>query len=230
MSELRHLPGFYEPFSALSHLAGAALFVVLGGLLLRRGRGDAVRLAFLGVYAAACVLLFLASGMYHMTVVGGAARALLGRLDHGAIFVLIAGTFTPVHGLLFRGPLRWGPLLFVWTAAVAGILVSTIYFDTLAEWIGLSFYLALGWFGVFSAVLLARRYGFGFIRPLVWGAVAYSAGGVMEFLRWPTPWPGVVHAHEVFHVAVLIGATCHWRFIWRFAAGRPETARRQPAV
>lgn len=209
-----------EPFSALSHLAGAVIFALLGALLLQRGRGDRARLIFLAVYAASCVLLFAMSGLYHTADRGGTARRVFERLDHGAIFVLVAGTFTPTHGLLFQGALRWGPLAFVWIAAVAGITIKTIFFDDLAEWIGLSFYLALGWFGLFSGVLLARRYGFAFVKPLLWGGIAYSAGAVMEFLGWMMILPGVIHPHEIFHVAVLLGAMLHWRFIWQFADGR----------
>src|SRR5262245_45649802 len=101
-TEIYHLPGFHEPFSAVSHLFGAALVVFLVALLLRKGQGSAARLVFLGVYAGSCVLLFALSGVYHMMVRGGTARLVMERLDHGAIFVLIAGTFTAVHGLLCR--------------------------------------------------------------------------------------------------------------------------------
>jgi channel protein (hemolysin III family) len=219
---LYHLPGFHEPFSALSHLAGAVLFCVLGFLLLRRGRGDSARLVLLGIFAGSCVLLFSMSGMYHMMVRGTSARQVMKRLDHGAIFVLIAGTFTPAHGLLFRGPLRWGPLLLIWAAAITGITLKTIYFDDFAEWLGLSFYLTLGWLGGVSAILLARRYGFSFLKPLLFGGLAYTVGGVMEFFGWLVVIPRVVHAHDVFHVAVLVGAVFHWRFVWQFADGSPS--------
>src|SRR4051794_13448772 len=99
--ELQHFPGFYEPFSALSHLLGAFVFLILGCLLLLRGRGQRSRLIFLGIYAVAIVFLLSMSGVYHMLVRGGTPHRVLERLDHSAIFVLIAGTFTPIHGLLF---------------------------------------------------------------------------------------------------------------------------------
>jgi hemolysin III len=216
---LYHLPGFHEPFSAISHLLGALLFLWLGALLLRRGRGDPVRLAFLGVYAGSCVLLLSLSGVYHMMVRGGTAHGVFERLDHGAIFVLIAGTFTPLHGILFRGRLRWGPLVFVWALAVTAITLKTVFFSGLHEWVGLSLYLGLGWLGVFSGSLLWRRHGFAFVRPLLLGGVVYSIGAVSEYHNFPVLIPGVVHGHEVFHLAVLAGAFLHWRFIWQFAAG-----------
>lgn len=220
--ELYHLPGISDPFSVISHLLGALIFLVLGILLVRRGRGSLSRQIYLGVYAFACVFLLATSGVYHMMERGGAARLVMGRLDHSAIFVLIAGTFTPVHGLLFRGWLRWLPLLLIWAAAIAGITLKSIYFDSLSEWLGLSFYLALGWLGAISGTLVARRYGFRFVEPLLWGGIAYSVGAIMEFCRWPIVITGVVHSHEMFHLAVLIGAFFQWLFIWQFAAGADE--------
>ncbi len=220
--ELVPLPGFHEPFSAISHLLGAAAFLILGFMLVRRGGGDRARMAALGIYAGSCVLLLSLSGVYHMLPRGCEAHRVVGRLDHSAIFVLIAGTFTPTLFILFRGWLRWGQLVLIWAAAITALTLKMIFFDELAEWLGLSFYLTLGWIGGVPAVLLARRYGFAFIRPLIGGGLAYSIGGVTDFVRWPAIVPGVVHAHEVFHVAVLAGVALHFRFIWQFATGQVQ--------
>jgi channel protein (hemolysin III family) len=229
LPQLYHLPGFHEPVSAITHLIGAVVFIVLGALLLRRGRGDTSRLIFLGIYAASCVFLLSMSAVFHMLVRGGTAHRVMERLDHGAIFVLIAGTFTPAHGILFRGVLRWGPLLLIWSAAITGITLKTIFFEDLAEWVGLSFYLGLGWVGSMSALVLVQRYGFGFVAPLVWGGVAYTFGAVADYLGWLMLIPGIVHAHEVFHFFVLAGAFWHWLFVWQFATGEivPLDARRR---
>ncbi len=218
-SDLYTLPGFHEPFSSMSHLLGAVIFAFLGYGLLVRGRGDRTRLIYLGTYAFACVLLLTLSGVYHMMTRGGLARTVLGRLDHSAIFVLIAGTFTPAHGLLFHGWMRWGPLVGIWAVAVCGICLKSIFLEDVAEWFGTTLYLAMGWFGVFSGTVLARRYGFAFVAPMLWGGIAYSVGAVMDILDWFVIVPGVVHAHEIFHVAVLIGAFLQWRWVWKFADG-----------
>jgi channel protein (hemolysin III family) len=217
--QLYHLPGFHEPFSAISHLLGAVVFLILGCLLLKRGRGNSARVIFLAVYVASGVLLLSMSGVYHMLVRGDTAHRVLARLDHGAIFILIAGTFTPAHGILFRGWLRWAPLVLMWAAAITGITLTTIFFDDLAEWLGLSFYLTLGWVGIFSAILLTRRYGFAFVKPLLLGGLAYSVGGVVQFVEWLILVPGVIHTHDLFHVAVLMGVFFHWLFVWQFATG-----------
>lgn len=221
---LYHLPGFHEPFSVITHLLGAIAFLILGVRLLRRGWGDRTRVIFLGIYAASCVLQLSLSGVYHMMVRGGTAHGVLERLDHGAIFLLIAGTFTPTLGILFRGWLRWGQLILVWAAATTGVTLKTIFFDDVAEWLGLSFYLTLGWFGIFATVLLARRYGFAFIKWLLWGGIAYSIGGIVDFARWPTVVPRVVESHDVFQIAVIVGAVFHWRFVWQFSTGRVQSS------
>lgn len=214
---LYSFPGFYEPFSAISHLFGFVLFLYLGALLLRRGRGDTRRMIYLGIYAGSCVLLLAMSTVYHMMVRGGIARQVMERLDHCAIFILIAGTFTPPHGILFRGPLRWGMLTLIWTCAILGVAMKSIFFNHVSESLGLAFYLGLGWLGLFSMVILYRRYGFRFIKPLVLGGLAYTIGGVMDYQRWFVAIPGILQSHELFHVAVLVGAICHWVFIWQFA-------------
>lgn len=229
-SPLYSLPGFQDPFSSISHLFGAVVFVVLGTILLRKGRHgrfDLPRYVCLAIYVIGCIGLFTMSGVYHMMPVGGTARAVMGRLDHNAIFFLIAASFTPAHGILFRGWLRWGPLLFIWSAAITGITLKTIFFDDLPEAVGLALYLAMGWLGALSGSLLGFRYGYRFISPLLWGGVAYSIGGALDIARWPTLVHGVVRAHEVFHVAVLIGAILHWRFVLKFADGRIPPLRPQ---
>jgi len=224
-AQLYHLPGFHEPFSAMSHLVGAGVFLVLGGLLMLRGRGNRGGLAFLAVYAASVVLLLTLSGMYHMPVRGSATHQFIGRLDHGAIFVLIAGSFTPVHGILLRGWLRWGPLAVIWVAAVAGITLKTVFYDDLPEWLGLTFYLAMGWFGLFSGVVIAIRYGVHFVTPLVLGGVIYTIGAVIDFHQGLIFIPGVIHPHEFLHMMVLMGAFSHWLFIWQFAPGERAVER-----
>lgn len=218
------IAGFSDPFSSLTHLAGAVALAMLGIVLLVRGRGDLARMLSLGVFAFSCVLLLSLSGAYHLLAAGSAGREVLKRLDHAAIFVLIAGSFTPVHTILFRGAWRWGMLAGIWGAAFVGITIKTLNFGTTPEWVGLMMYLGLGWMGVISVAALARRYGCRFVLPLIWGALAYTVGAVAEFLRWPQLLPGIVGPHEIFHLAVLAGIAWHWAFILGIAAGEPKRA------
>ena len=217
---LYHVRGLHEPFSAVSHLLGAATFLVLGVILLRRAGSCGFRRTVLGVYVFSGVFLLTMSGAYHATVAGGTASRVMVRLDHSAIFLLIAGTFTPIHALLFRGALRWAPLLIIWAMAVGGIVLKAAFMERVAEWVSLTLYLSLGWFGAAAGIVLWRRHGFRFVLPLLLGGIAYSAGAVMEFIKWPVVIPGVIHAHDVFHVAVLAGAAFHFAFVWRIVSTR----------
>ena len=213
------IPGFADPFSSLSHLCAAAVFAVLAVPLVRRTGERGARVS-LEIFAASAVLLLSMSGVFHLLARGGTARSVVQRLDHAAIFVLIAGTFTPIHAILFRGVARWGMLVLIWTIAVLGVTLKSIYFTSTPVALGLGLYLAMGWIGGLSIVALWRRGGPRFVMPLLPGGLAYTAGGVVE---WAQPRPligGVIGAHEIFHIAVIVGLALHWRFI-RTIAGMP---------
>ena len=212
------IPGFSDPVSSLAHLIGAGVFAVLALLLLRRGRGHLGRMISLGVFAFSTVFLMSMSGVYHLLAPGGAGRAVMVRLDHSAIFVLIAGTFTPAHAILFRGWRRLVPLVLIWTCAVCGVTLKTIFFEDVPEELGLALYLGMGWLGLFSGLMIWWQYGWRMIGPLLGGALAYTGGAVLEYYRLPILIPGVLAAHELFHLAVLAGVGFHWRFIWNIAA------------
>lgn len=222
------IPGFSDPFSTFTHLGGAGTFLVLGYWLFRGSVGGGGRLA-LGVFYFAVLFLLSMSGVYHL-LSPGAGRYVMQHLDHAAIFVLIAGTFTPVHAILFRGFARYGMLLLIWAAAITGISLKMVFFDAVSEWLGLALYLGLGWVGLISGTLLVRRYGWSCIHPLLWGALAYTVGAVLEFLRAPTLIPGVVAAHELFHVAVLVGIGYHWLFVYRLSRREAPVPRALLAV
>lgn len=208
------IPGFAEPVSSLSHLLGAGIFAVLGVFLVRRGRGSASRVFALGVFVCCCVFLLSMSGVYHLLEPAGTAHRVLQRLDHAAIFAVIAGSFTPIHWILFTGWGRWGVLLLIWSLAITGITLKAVFFDSIPEVVGLASYLGLGWIGLASGIVLWRRYGFGLIRPLVYSGLSYTAGGLLEFLRWPVLIPGVLGPHELLHIGVLAGIGFHFRMLF----------------
>jgi channel protein (hemolysin III family) len=214
------IPGFADPVSSLSHLVGAAIFFLLSIFLLRRGRGDAARVASLLIFCFGAVFLLSISGIYHLLAHEGMPRRVLRALDHAAIFVLIASTFTPIHVILFRGPGRWGMLLLIWAIAIVSITLKIAYLYSMPDYIGTALYLGMGWIGLASGIALLRRFNFAFVSPMLWGGIAYSIGAVLDSLRWPVLVPGVIQWHEVFHVAVLVGLAYHWSFIYRIADGR----------
>lgn len=219
MNSVIPIPGFADPFSSLSHLAGAAIFAGLSVPLLLRARGQTDRFVSVAIFCFSAVLLLSISGLYHLANPDGSAREVFRRLDHAAIFILIAASFTPAHVLLFRGWGKWGILALIWTYALVAIIWKIVYFDQIPSRLGLAIYLGMGCIGLYSSYSLWRRYGFEFIRPILWGGLAYAAGAILESLHWPVLLPGVIHWHETFHVAVLIGLTFHWAFIYQIADG-----------
>jgi channel protein (hemolysin III family) len=211
------IPGFAEPVNSLMHLLAAGVFAWLGLRLLKLGRGDRLRLSLLGVFAFTSVFMLSMSGVYHMLDAAGAGSAVMFRLDKAAIFALIAGTFTPIHGMIFRGFIRWGGIALMWAAAATGITLVTIFFDQMPYGLGTTLYLALGWVAGVSVIAAWRRRGFRYIRLILIGGVAYSAGAILLGLKWPTLIPGVVGPHEMWHAAVIAGMCCHWVFVARQA-------------
>ncbi len=209
------IPGFSEPFSSISHLLAAAGFSFSGLLLLLRSRGHHGRFYSVGIFVFTVIFLLSMSGVFHLLEPGGDPRSILQRLDHAAIFTLIAGTFTPIHALLFSGWRRWSVLSVIWLFAITGITVKTVYFNELPEWVGLTLYLSMGWIGALSAILIYHLHGGRYLVPLVAGAVAYTVGAVLDFLRMPTLIEGVVGPHELFHVFVMFGIGFHWLLIAR---------------
>jgi hemolysin III len=219
-ADLYPLPGFNDPVSSMSHLIGGLIFIYLGYRLLRRNWGHPERNVYLAIYAGANVFLMAMSGVYHMMVFGGTARAVMERLDHSAIFTLIAGTYTPVIGILFRGWGKWISLTIIWSVTLAAITLKVIFLREIPEWLGLSLYLCLGWVGGAFTYLLWYRFGMRFLVPLLVGAACYSIGGITEYFGWPVLIPHVVEAHEIFHLWVLAGAACHYNFVFQFADGK----------
>ena len=209
------IPGFSDPFSSITHLVGAIVALYFGIRLMYLTGGHRGYMIAIAVFVFSVVFLLSMSGVFHLLEHESIGRSVLQRLDHAGIFALIAGTFTPIHSILFKGFWRWGFLLIIWVLAITGIVTKTIFFTEFAEWLGLMFYLSLGWLGVLSAYLTHRLHGFSIIKPLFYGGVAYTIGASLEFLKLPIVISGIVGPHELFHIAVLAGIAWHWQFVKR---------------
>lgn len=228
--------GISDPFSSLTHLIGSVAFAWLGVSLVQRAEGDPWRRLAVVVFAFACSLMLLVSGLFHMLPQGGAARYIMQRVDHACIFIFIAASFTPIHAILFRGAARWAVLLGVWTIALAGLTYKAFYFGMMPPGLSFAMYLAFGWLGMVSGLVLSQRLGYSFIKPLVAGAIVYTLGAITDYAEWPVLLPSVIGSHEIFHVAVLAGIACHWHFVRGFASGKvpgtpfPRRQQREPVA
>lgn len=211
--EVYSMLGFEEPVDSLSHLFGAVFFLCLTIFLLRSSGVYRKHFIPITIFGFSCVFLFSMSGVYHLLPIEGTGRYILRVLDHAGIFILIAGTFTAVHGILFSGFMRWGFIALIWVLAIIGIVLGTVFFNSMPESLNLIIFLSLGWLGVISGILLIERKGIFFIRNFIFGGVFYTVGAILEFYRIPILINGVFGPHELFHFAVLFGTTFHWLFI-----------------
>ncbi len=212
---VRAIPGFCQPVSSLSHLAGAVVALVAGVSLVRLARGCRYRVSAVAVYVFCVVATLGISGAYHTLDRGCSARTVMQRMDYFAIWLLIAGTFTAVHGIMFSGAWRRGALTFIWGYVAVGISLQAIWFRVFSGVPGLVLYLGLGWVGLFSILKLGRQIGFTVVRPLWYAGIAYSAGAILEATGHPILIDRWVGPHEIFHVAVIAGVALHWFFIRR---------------
>jgi hemolysin III len=168
------------------------------------------------VYAASVSALFGTSALYHRVTWTGPARRRMRRLDHAMIFLLIAGTYTPVGLLVLHGTLATVVLAVVWGGALAGIVLELAW-TRAPRWLGGTVYLALGWVAVVAMPQLFTRLGVAGGLLLVAGGLAYSAGAAVYALRRPDPAPAVFGYHEVFHLLVIAGVAAHFLAISRYA-------------
>lgn len=217
--------GFNEPVSSLTHFGGAIACALGAGPLVRKalrtpGGAGRWRIAGLLTFVLSAVFLLVSSGFFHKGVDDGLTRRVFQRLDHDGIYLLIAGTFTPVHIILFRRVWRWGVLAFIWAVAITGVALTSVFMGDMPHWLSMTLYLGMGWCGLGSFISLGVRHGVRSIIPLVLGGVAYSVGALADWsLDDAVPrWLG---GHEVFHVCVLLGLALHWRYIWTIADAAP---------
>ncbi|MCO4793660.1 MAG: hemolysin III family protein [Bacteriovoracaceae bacterium] len=211
------IPGFSEPFSSISHLLGAVLGFIGTYYLVYKGRGNSRRVIGLLIYSFCFVFLFSMSGVYHLLEKGYTPNYVLHILDYAGIYVLIAGSYTPIHLILFRNIHRWLVLCIVWTLSITGLTLTAVFFDTIPEWLNLTFFLSLGWIGLFTLYHVYKIHSKELFLLIIYGGLSYSIGAICEFMRWPEVYPGVIGPHEVFHLFVLLGAAFHWRLIYKIS-------------
>jgi hemolysin III len=133
-------------------------------------------------------------------------------MDHVGIYMLIAGTYTPIAWTFLRRHWRRGVLGLVWLWAALGITIRLTY-ETQPPWLSTAFYLGMGWGALFCYFEVARRLSHRAMIPIVAGGVLYSLGAIFNLLHGPVLWPGVFQAHELFHLFVVAGSMCHFYFM-----------------
>jgi hemolysin III len=188
--------------------AGGLVLLVPMSIWLVQASSPWVRPAVV-IYVLSLLLTVAVSSAYHIAARSQQAQQVMRRVDHSMIFVLIAGTYTPVVVVVLQPPMRWWMLALVWVGAAVGVVLTSLH---RLPRVSLGMYIALGWVAVICAPALVR-YSMTAAVLLLLGGVAYTAGAVMYAMRRPRLSPAVFGSHEVFHACTLAGFGLHFAAI-----------------
>jgi hemolysin III len=210
-----------EPVNGLTHLGGASVAAVGVLLLLYLGRGMVGKQAAFLVYGVSLVLMFSASAAYHSIRARPAALLWLRKFDHAAIYLLIAGTYTPICLHYFTGFWQWGVLAIVWGMALLGI-GTTLFYVNKPRWLSAGIYLTMGWLCLVGTPQMLQFMPVGALAWLLLGGLVFTLGAIVYVTKRPDFYPGVFGFHEVWHIFVIVGCLCHFILIAAYLA--PPTA------
>ncbi len=205
--------GLRDPISAATHLFACLFAIFAAGLLWRLCRGERRKQLKMACFGLSMVALYGASGIYHALSLPAEQLQVFQRLDHSAIYLLIAGTYTPTFGVLLGG--LWRRRFFVasvWALALAGITCQWAIPDA-PYWVEIMLYFILGWVALVPIVELFRAVGFRGMQWAFYGGVFYTLGGVSDLIEWPVVYPRIFGPHELFHIFVMAGTFCHIVFM-----------------
>ena len=199
--------------------AGTAPLALAAGILLVVLAEGAVATWSTAVFAISGVLLFGVSAVYHRFTWREQTRVVLKRLDHANIFLLIAGSYTPIALLTLTSPTDWILLTVIWGGALLGIAFR-VFWLTAPRWLYVPIYLALGWAAVaFMGDIWAANAATAML--VIAGGLAYTVGAVFYGTKRPNPFPGRFGFHELFHICTVIAFACHWVGILLVAVDPP---------
>jgi hemolysin III len=190
------------------HQAAFAASLVVGTLLIVGADGARQRISA-AVFAGAVAACFGASALYHRVTWTPRLRLWMRRIDHAGIYLLVAGTYTPVCLLVLTGSWRYVVLAIVWVGAAGAILLKFVWVGA-PKWLAAVIGLALGWLGVALLPQLASRMNPAAIVLLLIGGIAYTAGAVIYARRRPDPAPAVFGYHELFHALTIVAVACQY--------------------
>lgn len=197
----------------------AFFFAIPQGIaLVATAAGWVARLAA-GIYAVSLAGLLGVSALYHRIKWKPQALARMRRLDHSMIFVLIAGTYTPVSLLVLRGPWALALLAVVWAGAITGVLLKQFGLERTRKITG-TMYIVLGWAAVIAAPWFVTRMSAPVLALIVAGGLLYTVGSIVFLRKRPDPNPAVFGYHEIWHVAVVAASACHYTAIFLLVLSR----------
>ena len=205
-----------DPMSALTHFIGFLAVIPVIMILLQQAKASSLHLIGFTVFGISLLLLYGASTIYHTVQASPEKIAFLRRIDHMMIFVLIAGSYTPVCLVPLHGKWGWTLLIAIWAIAAAGIFLK-IFWMGAPRWLSTSIYVVMGWLAVTAFVPLYRAVSWGGLGMLLAGGIAYTIGAVIYALKKPNlACLKRFGFHEIFHVFVMIGSGFHIAFMFLY--------------
>jgi hemolysin III len=208
---------FREPVNALSHMAGSlasiaglTLMVVMAAV-----KADAWHVVSFAIFGTTLVFMYTASFLYHGLQLSAKTLAIFRRIDHIMIFMVIAGSYTPLCLVPLRGPWGWSLFGIIWGFAGVGIILK-LFWMNIPRWISTLIYLGMGWLcmvAVYPLVQILEP------APLLWlalGGLFYSLGALVYIFKKPDPFPKVFGFHEIWHICVLLGSACHFWLVFGY--------------
>jgi hemolysin III len=206
-----------EVFNSASHLAALLLSILGTALLVTQAstQHDVWKIVSFSLYGASLCMLFGASTMHH--ALEGPMQDILRCWDYVAIYPLIAGTFTPLCLVFFHhDAIGWIFLGVVWGISLLCMVALLLWFEKLPKWWTMTTYVTLGWLGACMGFWLWPKLGAGGFAWLIIGGIVYTVGGYIFITEEPNPYPGRFGFHEIWHVAVVLGALSHWWLMYAY--------------
>ena len=210
-----------DPGSALTHFIAMILAIIAAMPLLSKAGHDSghMHISALAVFILSMIGLYAASTIYHTLDISPKINKLLRKIDHMMIFILIAGTYTPVCMIVLGDKTGWTMLTLVWGIATVGIFINALWI-TCPKWFSSLIYIAMGWVCILAITkILSSMPRAGFMWLLA-GGIIYTVGGIIYAMRLPffNSHHRYFGSHEIFHLFVMGGSLCHYVMMYRFVA------------
>lgn len=211
------LDKFRDPISGLTHLAAAVGAACGVAILLFIGHHDTTKAISLAIYGLSLVLMFTASATYHLVKGSPQVIKVLRKVDHSAIYLLIAGSYTPICLHFFRGFWQWWFVGIIWCIAFIGVAIK-VFIINAPRWLTAGIYLLMGWLAILAIPEMMVAMPVSALIWLVLGGLSFTLGAVVYIRKKPDFYPNVFGFHEVWHIFVIIGCACHFILIAIFIA------------
>jgi hemolysin III len=210
-----------EPGSAITHFIGMLLAVFAAVPLLLKADTNAggLTLTAMAVFMGSMILLYGASTVYHSVNVSDCVLKVYRKIDHMMIFVLIAGSYTPICLIVLGGRQGYALLALVWGIAAVGMVIKALWIGC-PKWFSSAIYIAMGWVCVLVFGQLLKALPLGAFAWLLGGGIIYTIGGVIYALKLPifNKKHQTFGSHEIFHIFVMGGSICHFIFMYKYVA------------